>query len=657
MRTLIKMVLPTSAALFAVSVFAADPTIEWTGAKDLNLDNVENWNGAFPSDNTSYLSVTPTGDLTISGTTFSLYRFWMRASASIALASGQTFKMSNRMFVEGGSTVRVKSGTVGANNDLFVGDSTPNNLFVATGDETKIEVGALRVGTSANGSEIRLENGARAKTPLSVVGRKNAMGNVLTVTDAGTRLDVTQLYVGNGEDSLASSQNGLVVSNGGCVAVTTCALFGNYMAASCGNFLEVSEGGEFASSGYVYVGNNGSSNVVHIANDGVFSITNNNISIGGAASATGNLLSVGTGGKLYVRRLVSNGDIIVGVSGSRNALRVDGGEIAHGAGESMRIIVGQKPGAVGNRVEVKGGSSLSVFSLIVGDHDTANENVLTIEDGVTLAVTQPYVGKSGSSNEVCVVGATLALTNTGMSVGYSSTSVRNRMVVSDGGKLCVRQTTGANSDLYVGQSGCNNVLRFDNGVLARGGDGESVRLILGFSAGANGNRLEVLNGSSVDVSRLIVGDQGNDSKLILSNAVLRVKGDNRCQISANAGHTGNDFIISGPAARFTAGQIEIGGNSKIVFNIPKEGFNDVPVQLDNTIFRANNETPEIVVNPPEGFRKGGWHTLMRVGDAYNLVDCLNGFVVTAPEGVQVSVEKTELKVKYSSNAGLMLLVR
>ena len=245
------MVLPTSAALFAVSVFAADPTIEWTGAKDLNLDNVENWNGAFPSDNTSYLSVTPTGDLTISGTTFSLYRFWMRASASIALASGQTFKMSNRMFVEGGSTVRVKSGTVGANNDLFVGDSTPNNLFVATGDETKIEVGALRVGTSANGSEIRLENGARAKTPLSVVGRKNAMGNVLTVTDAGTRLDVTQLYVGNGEDSLASSQNGLVVSNGGCVAVTTCALFGNYMAASCGNFLKVCEGGEFASSGYV----------------------------------------------------------------------------------------------------------------------------------------------------------------------------------------------------------------------------------------------------------------------------------------------------------------------------------------------------------------------------------------------------------------------
>jgi hypothetical protein len=58
-----------------------------------------------------------------------------------------------------------------------------------------------------------------------------------------------------------------------------------------------------------------------------------------------------------------------------------------------------------------------------------------------------------------------------------------------------------------------------------------------------------------------------------------------------------------------------------------------------------------------GSRKGGWHTLIRIGENHNLAECLQNFTVTAPEDVRVVIERTELKVFYSSDIGMRIVVR
>lgn len=519
------IVQPLFILAFSVTVSAADTDIEWTGKKNQNLDEIENWSGEFPSSGIAYMSEEPVGDLKLDGSVFSLYRFWMRnltSGVAFDLGKDRVFTMSNRMLVEGNSKVIIKSGTVGValsgGDRLFVGDSTDCNKVTAMGADASLVAATLQVGTTGSNNEVLVEQGASAKTKTLISGRKAAMDNTVTVAGNGSNLEVEQMYIGNGEDSGISLHNGLVVSNNGSVAVSGCTILGNYGGRE--NYVEIGKDGSFSTDGYVYVGNSGSSNMVRIADGGVFSITNNDIAIGKKADAAGNIV------------------------------------------------------------------------------------------------------------EVC-----------------------------NGGELRMRRTSEGNNNLYVGSSGNGNVLRFDGGKLTRGGADEGVCIVIGSSQYADGNRLEILNGSSVDVSRIIVGDNSNDSDLVLSNATLRICGDGRCQFSANAGHTGNDFIIHGREARCIAREIDMGGNSKLVFNIPKEGFNAVPVELDDAVFRANRESPEIVINPPLGSRKGGWHTLIRIGGNYNLAECLQNFTVTAPEDVRVVIERTELKVFYSSNIGMRIVVR
>jgi len=518
--------LPISMFIFAMSALAADPTIEWTGAQDLNLDNPNNWSGSFPADDTAYMSVVPSGDLTLSADSFSLYRFWMRklvGGAAFDIGKDKSFTMSYRMFVEEGSRVQIKSGTVGValtgNNCLFVGDSTSNNQVDAVGADAKLVAATLQVGTSADGNIVRISDGATAQANTLYAGRKGAAGNVVAVSGVDSSLVIGTAYIGNGEDSTLSISNGLVVSNGGLVAVSSSTTIGSY-ALTKGNYLEVGAGGVFSTTGSVTVGSQGSSNVVSIVDGGVLSITNSNMTIGSAATAAGNVVTV-----------------------------------------------------------------------------------------------------------------------------------------SNGGELRMSETAGTARIIYVGLSGDDNVLRFDNGGLVRGSDSEKVNICLGGAAGSIGNRLEILNGSSVDVYRLIVGDQSDDSKLILSNASLRVIGF-RCQLSPNAGHTGNDFIISGAASRFVASELQMGGDSKLVFNIPTDGFDSVPVELGDNIYRTNSESPEIVVNPPRSVHNGGWHTLIRIGAGKSIESSLVGkFAITKPERVEVLYDGNEFKVRYPSNNGTLIFVR
>ena len=516
--------LPITMFIFAMSALAADATIEWTGAQDLNLDNPNNWSGSFPADNIAYMSVVPSGDLTLSADSFSLYRFWMRklvGGAAFDIGKDKSFTMSNRMFVEEGSRVQIKSGTVGValtGNCLFVGDSTSNNQVDAVGADAKLVAATLQVGTSADGNIVRISDGATAQANTLYAGRKGAAGNVVAVSGVDSSLVIGTAYIGNGEDSTLSISNGLVVSNGGLVAVSSSTTIGSY-ALTKGNYLEVGAGGVFSTTGSVTVGSQGSSNVVSIVDGGVLSITNSNMTIGSAATAAGNVVTV-----------------------------------------------------------------------------------------------------------------------------------------SNGGELRMSETAGTARIIYVGLSGDDNVLRFDNGGLVRGSDSEKVNIYLGGASGSSGNRLEILNGSSVDVYRLIVGDQSDDSKLILSNASLRVIGF-RCQLSPNAGHTGNDFIISGAASRFVASELHMGGDSKLVFNIPTDGFDSVPVELSDNVYRTNSESPEIVINPPRRVHNGGWHTLMRISASRDIASSLANFTITKPENVEVLCDGNEFKVRYPSNNGTLIFVR
>jgi hypothetical protein len=193
----------------------------------------------------------------------------------------------------------------------------------------------------------------------------------------------------------------------------------------------------------------GTGNVMRIEAGGLF--TNGSVTVGGTESALvvtngGRMMSVGT---LWVRGLRSSARVAgpgsllhslgssacyvgFGVSEIGNSLTVEDAAIL----TNINLQVGAGAG-VNNRLAVTGGSKLYTSGLSVGVSSGSTGNTVLVSGSNTLAVTQvtaSWIGNAGAAYNRLTVDDSAVLSNVYMIVGFDGCSY-NVLVVTNGGKL------------------------------------------------------------------------------------------------------------------------------------------------------------------------------------------------------------------------------
>jgi autotransporter-associated beta strand protein len=225
---------------------------------------------------------------------------------------------SNSAYV-GGNGALWNLGT----NSLYVGNgtSTGNWLVVDNGGTVLTSNGQLRIGVAANavGNYLVITNGGQVSSVGSILGRgwfANSNSVYVGVNNARWNLGNNYLSIGGYTDMNGTNAwgNSLAVDQGGMVTNV-----GNlYVGAATNstlNYLVITNGGQFFSRSAATLGYSagGHSNWVYVGgtpgggSNALWSLGAQTLTVGGSATATGNVLTVAAGGVLTNAGLVNLG--------------------------------------------------------------------------------------------------------------------------------------------------------------------------------------------------------------------------------------------------------------------------------------------------------------------------------------------------------------
>jgi len=430
--------------------------------------------------------------------------------------------------------------------DLIVGTNGGNTTLNIIGPNGTVTNANGRIGLNATSTNnvVRVRNSGAVwnNTGNLYVGDQGA-GNLLFVTNGGN-VFLTGVRIGNantaagnrtvvtGTNSLLSSSgavnvgydapsNLLVIADGARVANNDGYIGRNSSASN--NWVTVTDpGSSWTNSGTVYVGNNGLANQLLVTNEGkVFGAS---INIGSASSATWNQAVVTGTNSL----LSGSGSLTVGYDSSSNSLVIaQGAWVANGNGN-----IGDEPNMGG------------------GTGNSSNNWVMVTDPGSLWTNSgNLYVGDRGSGSRLVVSNGAVVFNGTGILGNYVSSS-NNAAVVTGLDSVW----TNAN-DLTVGSQGSQNTL-----LISDGGTVFSAMAIVGdFSSSDN---LVVIDGvgSQWIVSGLLLGSQGSDCHLIVTNgAVLEDVGTGFMNVIGGSGFR-NQVVISGADSAWNSSQdLTLGG--------------------------------------------------------------------------------------------------
>jgi T5SS/PEP-CTERM-associated repeat protein len=396
----------------------------------------------------------------------------------------------NAMIVTNNGLVQDDRGLIG------YGSGASNNSVTVSGTNSAwSNAGALSVGGEGSGNALSVTHGGRVVNgSLGTVGSgSDAFGN--TVAVAGTNstwINSAWLYVG-GE----GSSNSLSIADGGRVENTggTIGAWGN---ASFNTVAVRGSGSVWSSSDTLIAGASGSGNSLIIADGGQVQNTvgyigygretfANTVTVDGAGSVWSN---IGTPGN--TNRVIRF--FTVGAEGRGNALSIrNGGRVENAETAS----IGFEGSASNNTVSVDGTGSVWACStfVFVGDHGSSN--ALSITGGATVESTSGYIGTYNNETGDNVI---------------VSTSSSNIVTVSGAGSVW------SNSYMFVvGATGTGNVLSVTGGGCLLNAEGT-----IGYQDTASGSRAVVSGAGSVwsNSSFLEVGKRGNHNELLISDGGL-----------------------------------------------------------------------------------------------------------------------------------------
>ncbi|MBI5686229.1 MAG: hypothetical protein HZC54_14245 [Verrucomicrobia bacterium] len=400
----------------------------------------------------------------------------------------------NQLIVTNGGAVHGVLGYIGNN------PAGNNNAALVSGAGSVWSNSSfLYVGDTAGGNRLTIADSGAVYSAIGYVGNAStSSNNTVLVTGAGSAWNNSgDLYIGH-----RSSGNQLTINNGGVVSNANASI-GSYMAVGIQNSNTVvvdGTGSAWRVNGRMLFARRGSGNGLTVRNGGIAAITGD---FQGATEAEGdnNFVTVdGSGSRMSVDSV-----FVFGGFGSGNTLTVtNGGVLSTASGE-----LGMQSIGLGNTAVVAGVGSVwsSTGSLYVGNAGSFNQ--LTIANGGMVAATGLLVGVQASAvgNMVQVNNGNLIVTN---STGSGALDVRRGTFTLNGGTVAVNR-------LYL-TNNASSVMNFNGGTLNSGGT--MVNNGAPFTVGdtGTGSVFNLLDGTHVFGSNLIVGNIGGGNSLIITDS-------------------------------------------------------------------------------------------------------------------------------------------
>ena len=381
-----------------------------------------------------------------------------------------------------------------------------------------------------------------------------------------------------------------------------------------------------------------------------------------------------------------------------NVLRVENGATMWVGGGSF----GQDLGAVSNRIEVVDAGSKFEFkgSLKVNNVEGSFANDILIANGGEIALTAGTADFNiGGSGRSTVIVSNAAFRAAKFCIGTDVTSTGNLFRVC--GKGSVLETPhrtdqffpifskGGNNrfELYnadwtspLGQVGtgyaygsesCSNTVAFLNGSTV-----SLVTFSVGYNAGAgDDNKLVVSGGSTLtltetsatkDVNVLTVG--GARNTVVVSNATVSADNDFACVSvgytapGASSVGTGNGIVLQGATPRVSAanGTIRAQNASRFVFEIPAEGYANVPLTASKIRFEDDTVIDVSCEAFQKALRSRATVVLARATTSLNVSQTVLGAAneKLLPLKRELKIDGTDLVLKVRpTDVGLVIILR
>ena len=439
---------------------------------------------------------------------------------------------------------------------------------------------------------------------------------------------------------------------------------------------------------------------IEILDGGEMSWQDGYFSPSATASSNCTVLVSGSGSKLFNRRTASAATLRFGTAEScDNRLRVESGatiDTTKYGDSSFRGTgkIGEGANAVSNIIEVVGGT-YEGGSLIVNENATSWGNGIRISGGgaMSLGGNDLTVGGLGRS-EIVVEGEGSSLSCKSVCIGKLATSTGCRFRIGDLATFHQLSPLTNRAPLFGAGSGNEMIVEggatFDaaesdvafswsdneaggNRVTVRG-EGTTMdvgEFTIGLHAGvSDGNVLEVSDGAE-----FVVCEERNfqvcsaDSLVALSNATIRLQGLNsNAQFgkpvdSAQASiTTNNQLLLQGAAPRFEVehGNLTFENASRLVFEIPAEGYADVPLTA-STIRLADDTVIDIACEAfQKALRSRATVVLARATTSLNVsqtvLDAANEKLLPLKRELKIDGTDLVLKVR-PTDVGLVIILR
>lgn len=627
-----------------------------------------------------------------------------------------------RLFIQGNNkTTTFTCGTLSIPTLYFEENenSCYNNTFIVNGSEAKYLGGGINVGSKNMSNKFIAQNGATITADGITVGRDAkvnsaktaASNNLFRVTGSGTTLTSTGTIATG-----VRSENWIEILDGAEATVSDIKLGtwdndnaapevphlydSNHGMRIAGKGTKVIVDGKLDGNRRVTVGWSSGSNTLEVADGAQLICKTNAFIIGNYISSTegttkvleripdyrfdGNLVRVtGEGSKIVLDSAQSQAGFFM----ARGACDHQRLEILDGAsweskGEFWMC------GGVSNGVYIGKNAYFTHghYAVQMGIGGDATNAYFMVDGGTYAPTVETVVGNAGSFCTFDVInGGVFASTNVNLKVGVNGS--HNALTIGAGGQLATSNvvlyvTDGASEDnTFAVKGGGKASFYLDNGNrhlvscrnTAKGGtilvSGEGSELDISHDilvaapvSGAVGARLIVEDGGTLKAGTVYWGDQGgttNDCTIAVSNGTIAVSGALNVGGSDDTVVHGCALSVAGSKASITGTGVGINRDSVISFDVPKEGYEDVPIRVKGFYFGSRCETRptlKVTISPKNQVSRA------ILVEAENDISIPDDLQLDLPEGAHlvrsgdVGYNPKQLKVRLP-NSGTLIIIR
>ncbi len=426
----------------------------------------------------------------------------------VAQDAGGTFVLGdtgplNFLLITNGGSLLCTTGIVGR-----ALSASQNSALITGSNSAWLNTGTFVVGATGPLNQVYVGDGARLRADqLGILGQEPwSYGNLLTVSDPGTVLDVPALTIGlGGVDNRLVVQNGARVGRGISGDVT---IHIGDRVGSTSNEIDVSGAGTTWFTDGIRVGREGSFNRM-ILRDGA-RLTNGFLMIGREISSMANLARIDGRGTVWS---VRQGSTWVGFNGSSNLLVVAGGARF----ETANLTLAASNAATLNAARVDGPGTICRATGTLGIGDVGSHNFFDIAGGAFVAAETTYVGNGGADNRLSVSSGASVLNTGSLWIGSGPAASRNTLTLEGPGTVW---TNG--SRITLGGSGSENSLSITGGARLQQPVPGSTGFGIGALAGSRANELHIAGAGSAVRGRwvLSVGSSGPENRLTMEDGAF-----------------------------------------------------------------------------------------------------------------------------------------